>query len=421
FILCVTAAAVYISANKIKKLEPITAMRQGIATHNFKKNHLPLEKTSLPVNAALAMKTMLSSFKQNVTVCVTMLVLSLMIVFSGVMFENVIVDMHMFIDIIAGEYADSAISTTLDCEDELISALESDSRVEKFYLYINDYFEVRHVGGDTLTFAVAGDCSKLNNQTMLIEGRFPMYDNEFAIAAKYAKDNGIKVGDELTLEAGSNSDKYIVSGIVQITNNLGKDCIITREGYEKLGELQNVGYFINLTEDTDIDDFNSEISEALGSGVVSTLNINDILFANSKVYIALISAIVAAILIISCIVIIFVMYLLVRTLLGSKKRDYGILKALGFTARQLVVQTALSFMPSVIISSAVGIIISMQIINPLMAVFLSGLGIVKSTFAVPLGFNIIAGIGIDIFAFGAACLMSLRVKKIAPRELLVGE
>lgn len=34
---------------------------------------------------------------------------------------------------------------------------------------------------------------------------------------------------------------------------------------------------------------------------------------------------------------------------------------------------------------------------------------------------VIAGIVLVIFAFGAACLMSLRVKKIVPRELLVGE
>ncbi|MDE7289682.1 MAG: ABC transporter permease, partial [Oscillospiraceae bacterium] len=53
FITGMVSAAVYFSAKKIKKIEPITAMRQGIATHNFKKNTLPLEKTALPVNADL--------------------------------------------------------------------------------------------------------------------------------------------------------------------------------------------------------------------------------------------------------------------------------------------------------------------------------------------------------------------------------
>ena len=81
----------------------------------------------------------------------------------------------------------------------------------------------------------------------------------------------------------------------------------------------------------------------------------------------------------------------------------------------------MSFMPSVIIFGAVGIFISSQIINPLLSLFFSGIGIVKCTFAMPVGFSIIAGIGLILFAFAAACLMSLRVKRIAPRELLVGE
>lgn len=108
-------------------------------------------------------------------------------------------------------------------------------------------------------------------------------------------------------------------------------------------------------------------------------------------------------------------------MLNNKKRDYGILKALGFTTGQLIVQTAMSFMPSVIISSAVGIAVSMQIINPLMAVFLSGIGVVKGTFVIPAGICTAAGIVLVLFSFGAACLMSLRVRKISPRKLLSGE
>ncbi|MDE7234167.1 MAG: FtsX-like permease family protein, partial [Ruminiclostridium sp.] len=119
--------------------------------------------------------------------------------------------------------------------------------------------------------------------------------------------------------------------------------------------------------------------------------------------------------------IVFVLYLLVRTLLNNKKRDYGILKALGFTTGQLILQTALSFMPPIILSTAVGIAASTFVINPLMALFMGNIGIVKCAFPIPLSFNIIAGIGLVLFAFGAACLMSLRVKKITPRELLNGE
>ena len=78
-------------------------------------------------------------------------------------------------------------------------------------------------------------------------------------------------------------------------------------------------------------------------------------------------------------------------------------------------------MPAVIVSTAAGITVSMLIINPLTALFLRGIGIVKCTFNIPVGFSIAAGIGLVIFAFAAACLLSMKVRKIAPRALLDGE
>lgn len=421
FISGVISAAVYFSAKKIKKIEPITAIRQGISTHNFKKNHLPLEKTSLPINAALAMKSTLSGLKQNVTVCVTMLVVSLILVFSATSVRNTIMDIQPMIEMIAGEFADSAINVNLNREDELVSELQKDSRVEKFYLFTNNNMEVQHVGGISLYASVTDDCSKMNNQSMSVEGRYPKYGNEVSIAAKYAKDNDIKIGDEMLLKVGNNQERFIVSGFTQCSNNLGKDCIMTREGYEKISFLPNVTYFIELTEGTDVEDFNAKLSEQFGSDLNAAQNVSLIIESTGGVYVLLMTFLVIAIVIISCIVIIFVMYLLVRTMLNNKKRDYGILKAIGYTTPQLVLQTAISFMPSVIISAAVGIAVSIQLINPLMAVFLSGIGVVKGTFIIPVELSIISGIVLVIFAFGAACLMSLRVRKIAPRELLTGE
>lgn len=78
-------------------------------------------------------------------------------------------------------------------------------------------------------------------------------------------------------------------------------------------------------------------------------------------------------------------------------------------------------MPAVILSSAVGVVISSLTINPLLSLFLRGLGIVKCTFLVPIGFITVACIGLIVFAFAMACLLSLKIKKITPRALLSGE
>lgn len=414
------ALSVWLSARRIKKVEPIVALRSGVQTHNFKKNRVPLERTKAPLNFALALKTTLSGVKHNITMCITMLVLSLIVVFSGLMTENVIVDMKPFLNLIVGETADSAINVQAEAEDEFLSVLNADSRTEKAYLY--NSLTVSHVGGAELMATLCDDFSKVNNQSVVYKGRFPKYGNEIAVAGKYAKEKGFKVGEEIEITANGKTENYLISGFTQITNNLGRDCLLTREGYERLGELTNVTYYINLADGVDIDAFNEEIKGDLDAGSVNTvINVFATIDGAGSVYVQLMTIIVVAILVLSAIIIAFVLYLLVRTMLNNKMRDYGILKSLGFTTKQLVLQTALSFMPAIIISTIVGIIVSCIVINPLMSLFLSSMGIVKCTFSVPIVFSALAGIGLMLLAFGIACLLSLKIKKIAPRNLLVGE
>lgn len=410
---------VWISARKIKTIEPIVALRSGVQTHNFKRNYIPLDKTKAPLNFALALKTTLSGIKHNITISITMLVLSLVVVFSGLMTKNVISDMKPFLNLIVGESQDSAISLIVEDETDFIETLNSDSRVEKVYQYTT--MNVSHPNGADLMVNISDVFSKWTNQSVVFKGRFPKYDNEIAIAAKYAGEKKLSIGDEIEITGNGKTEKYLICGFSQITNYLGKDCLLTREGYEKLGILQNITYYIELSDDTDIDSFNEEMSKKFEGSVNQTVNGKTSIEGMATVYVSLMRIIVISILVISTIIIAFVLYLLVRTMLNNKRRDYGILKSLGFITKQLILQTALSFMPAIIISTIVGLSISCVVINPLLSLFFSTIGIVKCTFAIPVIFTLIAGISLILLSFVIACLMALKIRKIAPRNLLVGE
>lgn len=413
------AAAVWLAARRIKTIEPITALRSGIQTHNFKCNHVPLEETKAPLHLALALKTTLSGAKHNITICITMLILSLIVVFSGLMTANMLVDTTPFITLIVGETADCCISIDPKFEDEFLQKMNNDDRVEKIYLQTS--VSVTHSNETELLATLCDDFSQVNNQHVIYKGRFPKYDNEIAIGAKYAREKGLAIGDEIAITAKGKTEKYLISGFTQITNYLGRDCLFTRSGYERLGTISATNYYINLTSDTDIDAFNAEITRNYAKNIYTTINIQSTVESSANVYISLMTIIVIAILVLSIIIIVFVLYLLVRTMLNNKKCDYGIMKALGFTTRQLILQTALSFMPAIILSSIVGLIVSCFIINPLLSVFFSTLGIIKCSFAVPVGFITITGIGLILFTFAIACLLSLKIKKITPKALLSGE
>ena len=415
------ALAVWLSARRIRKIDPVIALRQGVLTHNFKQNHVPLERTRLPLQPALALKTTFSRAKQNVTTCITMLVLSLVVVFAGLMVENVIVDMEPFIHLIVGETADSCVNVNVSAEDAFLALMEEEKAVEKVYLYHS--VEVAHGDreGNILMCMLSDDFSTVNNQDVCFEGRFPRYDNEVAIAGKYAGEKKLEIGDEITLAAEGQEGRYVICGFTQISNNLGKDCLMTRSGFERMGKLGDVSYYLNMAEGEDIDAFHERVRSGLGKDVNAVIDVYSTVHGASSFYVYLMKIIVAEVLAVGGAVVVFVLYLLVRTLLNSKKRDYGILKALGFTTGQLVLQTAASFLPAVVLSAAAGLTVCAAIINPLTALFLRGIGIVKCTFTVPLGWIAAAGAGMILFTFGASCLLSLRIRRIAPVTLLRGE
>lgn len=411
-------AAVWIAARRIKRIEPIVALRSGLQTHNFKCNHVPLETAKAPLDLALAFKTTFSGVKHNITVFITMLILSLIVVFCGIMSANMIVDTKPFINLIVGETADSCISVHTE-EDRFLREMESDSRVEKVYLQTT--LSVTHLGGAELLVTICDDFSKVNNQSIIYKGRFPKYDNEIAIGAKYAQEMGFAVGDEIEITVNGKNVSYLISGLTQVTNYLGRDGLLTRSGYGRLGTLSETSYYMNLISGTDIDAFNAEVKEEFAGSINATINIEATVKSAADVYITLMTVIVLAILVLSAIIIVFVLYILIRTMLNNKKQDYGIMKALGFTTRQLVFQTALSFMPAAVISAALGLSLGCVVINPVLSLFFGTLGILKCTFGVPVFAIAAAGVVLVLFTFAMACLLSLRVRKITPKALLLGE
>ncbi len=413
------ALVVWLSSRRIKRTKPIVALRSGMETHNFRRNYVPLDKTKTPLSLALSLKTTFTNRKQNIIVCITMYVLSLVVVFSGLMVRNIIIDMTPFLNLIVGETSDSCVIVNAEIEKDFIEAMHDQHSVEKVYLFHS--VEVRHVDGTVLVATLSDDFSRINNQSIIFKGRFPKYDNEIAVAAKYAREHDLHIGNEIQITANGKKAVYLISGLTQMTNNLGKDCLLTRAGYERLGRLQNTSYYLNLTAETDINTFHDTLKKRFGSDISATINVAATVEGAGSIYVSLMTIIVIAILVLSAIVITFVLYLLVRTVINHKKQDYGIMKALGFTTGQLILQTSLSFMPAVIFSTITGITFCSFIINSLTALFLNSIGIDKCTFTIPLGYLIAADTALIVFTFVTACILSMKIKKIAPKALLTGE
>ena len=124
---------------------------------------------------------------------------------------------------------------------------------------------------------------------------------------------------------------------------------------------------------------------------------------------------------ISALVILLVLFLLIRSLVFSKRKDYGIYKAIGYTSRSLILQTAGSFMPTIILSVILFSVVSYFIANPYLQFIMINFGLMKCTFTIPIPGVIIIGVAMILLSFAIAVLQARRVRKIEPYQMLIAE
>lgn len=404
-------------ARKINKIHPITALREGIETHSFKKNRIELEKTKLPINISLALKTMFTNIKQNIATFVIVFFLVFAGVIALVMFQNFSVRPKL--SLLTFEIFDGAISTDSDADKSVYNYIKSLNGVNNTRLISGINVETENV---KLVTYIMDDTEQLNNKDVCYKGRLPKYDNEIAISGKYCKKYNYNIGDEIEIGKGDIKEKFLITGFIQTTNNNGQEAVILSNGIEKtLGTAYDKLYYFDIEDNSNVNECIEKIKNEFGDRISLTVNFEEVVKGSISVFKTISNAMVVIMLTVCGLVILLVLYLLIKTLIISKKKDYGILKALGYTSKNIIIQNAISFMPSIILSVIISCIVSCFIVNPYLTLIMSMFGVMKVTFEIPVTLVICMGIGFVILSFIFALVLSLRIKKIEPYKLLNGE
>lgn len=173
-----------------------------------------------------------------------------------------------------------------------------------------------------------------------MNGRAPQYSNEIGLGARFALDNNYEVGDSVIINLDGVSQEYIISGYTQNSDNLGKDCVFTREGFSRFNNEFKPCYYIYVNDDVNVDDVLETYTNLFKNS--TSINYKKTISAFTEVYHNLIVMIFVVIIIVSVLVITFVLFLLVRGLLEKKQREFGILKALGYKTSDLMIELIVS-------------------------------------------------------------------------------
>lgn len=419
--------AVFLSSRRYWKIAPLYALRNGIYTHNFKKNHMSLDKTKLPLNVAIGIKQILGNLKKNVSICFIVVVLTFIGNISVSLYQNLVLDSSKMIQMVGLEVSDIKVQIQASNESDFIEKrslfrkeIASISGIEQI-VELKD--EDMLIGNGTKKLSVNCDiCDNPNNLSVnnVVEGRRPEYDNEIMISTVMAEKLETSIGQVVYLEINESRKDFLVVGISQGINHLGKKAMITSEGALRLSDSlapSAMLMLLYLDDTTSIDDMISTLKKTLTSENLTIINNKketEVMFASIISIMKILCIVMAAVIVI---VIALVLVLLVKTQLMRQTRQLAIYKALGYTTGQLILQITMSYIPIFLVGSLLGCVVAFVGITPTMILSLSAFGI-KS---IVMDISITAMIGIVaaiiIWSEIIIVLSSARVRKITPYEM----
>lgn len=408
---------VLISVKKIKKVEPIEALRDGIESHNFKKNHIPLDKSVFSLNTSLSMKNMFKNLKQNIISFITILFLCFLMVVSMAMYQNFSREPNL--SLLTFEIVDGVLAVDKSNETKLENDLKHDKDITKVE-YVSNH-EIQDKDYTKIQTYIMKNPTLLNNKDNCYEGKYPKYDNEIAISGKYAKINNYKIGDEVEFHVGDKKRNYLITGFLQSTNNDGREALLTYDGATKIIDKENLYPTFYFDSKVKASKIIKKYQDKYGESITATMDFEELIKSQMSTFINVANLMVVVMSIISACIIFLVLYLLMKTLIYTRRYEYGILKALGYKSSDLIKQNVLSFMPTIIIGTIIGTIISYYLTNPYIGLNMRSFGIMKCTMKIPFDLLLVSSLFIIGISFVSAILMSLKIRKVEPCDLLKGE
>ena len=469
-ILAFVAFISFIRAFKVRNYPPVRAFRKGQGDHRFGKEHFPLRKTKKSVHLRLAMKGFLKNFKQNLglTLCVTISTITIVVCF--VMFNFFSGDMNAIAVSAGVELSDLRVElmNTSDAyafAEELVEIPEIRKAVPTSgfttYLTAPDY------NNDLMIPVALDDFSEAEN-IFPSEGRFPEHDNEVMITNMYAKLCKLKTGDSITLDNVNVRRKYVITGLVTSATNGGMNLYITMDGMKRIVPTYKPDTIeIYLNEGVDADEIRYSLTEKYGRSVAdvaqdrsdsesyeerirneaerkiaeimanygvthveyaiqsgdtvikgnsdgfiikSIMNVRSIMETQLGAISIGIAVLTTLFMIISVFVVMIILFILMESTIRKQRKEFGIMKGIGYTSRELMLQLAFRIMPAALFSVAAGTAVGVSLLKLLT----SYIGKVSVNMPVVIILDVI----LLMFCFGCAYIGARKIKKISVCELM---
>lgn len=407
--------SVFLSMRKLHKITPLDTIHSPRGMPRLVHNKVTIRKLCLPLHLSIPMQSMCANILQNVLVFVTAFLAAFLATFGSSLMQNILVNDAAIAEFVLGEFADSSVTVSNDDCSELCRILDESNEVKNYAGY--QVIPAGSRDGEYLSAVVIEDAERLTNASYCYIGHMPSDPEEAAIGGKFAKENNIEIGDAIRIRIAGKQVDLKVCGFLQSAMYLGYDIAITKEGCEKIAPLQTYQYYIYLDKDADVKEFNRQIAGKIP--VLFSSDMRSALQGQKETYFSGIKWICRMMIAISLIMVLLVLYILIQNLLERKKYDFGVMKALGYSDKSLMLHTVLTYLPWIVTAVAAGSILSGFAFNTIMSFLLSSIGLQKCNFEIPRVLIAIGAAALVVISCIFMLLSARKIRKIQVRELVL--
>lgn len=378
----------YSCTNKVKKLSPIDAVRNGETGERFKKKSiLRLGHSKLPATGFLSANDVVSAPKRFALItlifALCMLLMTMMSIFALTLKSEKILwafdvpntqahimDLSYMDDTFVGDYQKTLDKTNKMLED---CGIKGESGV-----LMGTRFDVKH--GDKVCSEWLMVNKGLENDLLKAdEGSMPQKTDEVAMCGYAMDDLGVKIGDRVTVDMFGEEKEFIVTGRIQMFQGGGHSLQMHKDfDLAMNSSFTTLGVNIRFDGDPDEATINSnieKIKDAIGTKkVYTTSGVLKMMTGMSDT----LNSIKKLMMVVTVILTSMIVVLMERSFISKEKSEIALMKAVGISSGSIIAQHALRFVIVSILACIVSLAGLMPLSNALMGFICSMIGDVHS-------------------------------------------
>lgn len=398
------------AAGKIKKLEPINAIRGIDPLQPTPKNRFPLDTSKGSVGLNLVLKQASSSAGRNVLLFAVTFILMALLAFTSVLFYNVNIRPENFLTTLSEELPDIRVKASENKTNELLSLLEKENvRAVKYGVSSMEYTD------GNIPVIVCEDFSRLENDIMY-KGNHPTNSDEIAIGSAFSDD--FETGDKFTLKLNEKECEFNVTGFIQSVNNNGLIAEITDGGYTKMTGLSLDTFNLYLDDNTDVSEYVQKLENDNSDCIASVSNTAKETESMQMMYSSLITIVAGVLFVMTVFIVVLILYVVLRSMLTSLKTEFGIYKAIGFTSGQLIKKTVGSITPVVMVGAVISALLGIFYLPAMMNGIFGVLGAVKNNFEIPVFLLVVMAVVLTAVNIIISVILCRPIRRINPYSLI---